>query len=97
MIWGGIFCTIVYAYNSANHRTPLWQDLQNIGKHITGPWILLGDFNTVLHQDERINYAGPVGADTRELQTLYSDLFLTDLHYGGNQLTWWGKLEYTAR
>lgn len=45
-------CTAIYAYNAPMQREPLWDRLRNF--EIQLPWILLGDYNIVLCQEEHI-------------------------------------------
>lgn len=85
--------TYIYAYNNAGQREELWDALETMGASITSPWILLGDWNTVLNQEERINDAGPVGSDTRELQRIMSTLSLTNILYNGSYYTWCNNQE----
>ncbi|XP_020218744.1 uncharacterized protein LOC109801977 [Cajanus cajan] len=57
------FCTIVYASPHPQDRIMLWRELTQISKHIDGPWNLVGDFNVVLHQHERMG--GALNANLR--------------------------------
>lgn len=61
------------------------------------PWILLGDYNTVLYQEEHLQGGQQMGVDTRELQNLFSDLHIMDLHYTGNYMTWCNKRDGNSR
>lgn len=61
------FCSAIYAYNFDTQRCSLWEQLRSL--NVQGSWILLGDFNTVLIQEERIQGGDVVESDTRELQT----------------------------
>lgn len=47
-------CAFIYAFNGANERKGLWEDLIDISKSIQGAWIIAGDFNYPLHYDDRI-------------------------------------------
>lgn len=76
-------CTCIYAFNNAGPREEMLTALEGIGATITSPWILLGDWNTVLTQ-----YRGSfLYLDTREIQRFFSILSLTGLHYNGNFFT----------
>ncbi|KAL2922978.1 Trigger factor [Bienertia sinuspersici] len=48
------YCTMVYAYNSAQERQKLWKDLKRYKAESQGAWILMRDLNCVLNYDERI-------------------------------------------
>lgn len=87
--------SVVYAYNSAAQRESWWNRLRSFDIQL--PWILLGDFNTVLVQEVYLQGGEQVGVDTRELQSLTSDLHIADLHYTGNMMTWCNRREGNAR
>lgn len=36
-------------------RKPLWHDLSFLANSITMPWCVIGDFNVVLYDGDRIN------------------------------------------
>ena len=48
------FITFVYEKNLEDQRIPLWESMKLISQNLDGPWSLLGDFNLVLHQGDRI-------------------------------------------
>lgn len=45
-------CSFVYAFNTLSERTDLWNSLISWGINHDDPWILLGEFNSVLSIDE---------------------------------------------
>lgn len=44
----------MYAFNTKEERKSLWNYLNQIGRGCVEPWLLLGEFNPVLHQDHKI-------------------------------------------
>lgn len=42
------YVTIVYAKNNIQERVEMWEELKLIGASIQEPWLLSGDFNSVL-------------------------------------------------
>ncbi|XP_073033909.1 uncharacterized protein [Primulina eburnea] len=49
-----VFCaSFVYAFNTIVQRRVLWEELQSISDTCSLPWILMGDFNNVLSQEEK--------------------------------------------
>lgn len=46
------YCTMVYGANDAKDREMLWSKLGS--NTISTPWIVCGDFNNVLHTNERV-------------------------------------------
>ncbi|KAI9105191.1 hypothetical protein K1719_022720 [Acacia pycnantha] len=45
--------TAVYGSPQKQYRRYIWQDLASLAKNISSPWILVGDFNAILHHNER--------------------------------------------
>lgn len=80
--------TVVYAYNTAIGRVPLWTDLQSIRATINEPLIILGDFNTTLFLDERVKCGEIDNQSTTELRTVVDALNVKDLKYSGMKLNW---------
>ncbi|XP_062093556.1 uncharacterized protein LOC133799568 [Humulus lupulus] len=82
------FCTFVYAFNEEERRMVLWQHIRNLRTKET--WVLLGDFNATIYQDERIG---------ERVRSLYSEAFsdfliecdLLDILYTGYFFTWNNK------
>jgi len=48
------YITFVYGRNHEDQRTSLWDTLMNISQVMDEPWCIVGDFNSVIHQEERI-------------------------------------------
>ena len=49
--------SFIYGLHSIVARRPLWNNLKDFGLRCSMPWILLGDFNSILSAEERINGA----------------------------------------
>lgn len=45
---------MVYGFNEQAARRKLWEDINQIGVKMDGPWAVMGDFNCVLSKEERI-------------------------------------------
>ncbi|KAI9097872.1 hypothetical protein K1719_025643 [Acacia pycnantha] len=45
--------TAVYGSPQKQYRRYLWQDLASLAENISSPWMLAGDFNAILHHNER--------------------------------------------
>ena len=59
------FVTFVYGHNHEADRKTLWDALISISNTMDDPWCILGDFNSVLHQGERM---GGTTATEREMR-----------------------------
>ena len=46
--------SFIYGKNLEEQRTPLWESIKTLSQSMDGPWSLLGDFNSVLYQGDRI-------------------------------------------
>ena len=82
--------TLVYAYNDEEGRALLWRDLAEIATGITDPWTVIGDFNDVFSQEERMGrrIARKISGKFRKC---VEDCQLEDLKYTGNFFTWNNK------
>lgn len=47
--------TVVYGYNTIEQRKQLWDNLTKIEQGISKPWLLGGDFNSVLQLQNRLH------------------------------------------
>ncbi|XP_011016272.1 PREDICTED: uncharacterized protein LOC105119785, partial [Populus euphratica] len=91
-----IYATFVYGFNTLLARRTLWSDLRNWNPN--SPWIILGDFNSVLSQDDKHNGEAVSTYETADFRQCCSDLGLIDLNYSGCHYTWsngkvWTKLD----
>lgn len=48
------YLTIVYAFNTREERRGLWEYLEGQNIVVGIPWMVLGDFNSVLNIEDRI-------------------------------------------
>ncbi|XP_070019439.1 uncharacterized protein [Nicotiana sylvestris] len=83
--------TYVYGYNTTAGRKPLWDQLRNIKGSINGPWILLGDFNTILSSDDRVNGVPVHPVETVDFQNCITDLGMGQVNRKGCQFSWCNK------
>ncbi|KAH0685970.1 hypothetical protein KY284_016523 [Solanum tuberosum] len=91
-----VLLTIVYARNEQSQREVLWKELQGMGANIQCPWILSGDFNNVLANEERIGL--PVTqAEIVGFKEMVNTLQLTALRTKGCFFTWCNKQQATSR
>ncbi|XP_062085454.1 uncharacterized protein LOC133791548 [Humulus lupulus] len=88
------YCTFVYAFNEEVKRAVPWDDLRRLRSK--SPWVLLGDFNATVNNEERIG---------ERVRTLHSEAFreclldcdLEDVHFNGFYFTWSNKQDQPDR
>ncbi|XP_074314953.1 uncharacterized protein LOC141651130 [Silene latifolia] len=84
------FHTIVYAFNGITERESLWLNLIRLASTIQGPWSVGGDFNCVLHANERLR--GSVSmAESVPFQDCLDRCQLVDIKASGAFFTWNNK------
>ncbi|XP_019253761.1 PREDICTED: uncharacterized protein LOC109232443 [Nicotiana attenuata] len=88
--------TVVYASNEVNKRQQLWEKLVNLGRTIQESWLLSGDFNNVLHTDDRIG-APVTHNEIKGFQDALITLQLTQVKSLGWFYTWCNKQQPEKR
>ncbi|XP_043697429.1 uncharacterized protein LOC122648258, partial [Telopea speciosissima] len=82
------FCTVVYALNSVVARKELWEDVGAISSAIINPWAVLGDFNVIRSNSEKIG-GYPVRIEAMDdFNSFIDGAGLLDLKWKGEALTW---------
>ncbi|KAH0650590.1 hypothetical protein KY285_030680 [Solanum tuberosum] len=70
-------------------RVNLWEELYQLHNSSTLPWIISGDFNVVLNENEKIGGVPVQPADTEDFVNCIGSCDLTEVSYRGNPFTWW--------
>ncbi|KAJ6377603.1 hypothetical protein OIU76_026557 [Salix suchowensis] len=88
--------SFVYGLHTIVARRTLWDSLRDWC--IPGPWMVLGDFNSLLSQDDKLNGSAVSMYETADLNKCCLDLGLYDLSYTGCHFSWsngsvWSKLD----
>ncbi|KAH7838833.1 hypothetical protein Vadar_031730 [Vaccinium darrowii] len=83
--------TFVHAPNSAHDRKSLWQELLSVARMETIDWLIGGDFNAILHPDEKVGGAPRQAWELADFQNFIQDSNLVDLGYVGYPFTWNNK------
>jgi len=88
--------SFVYGYNTISGRRTLWDGLKSWAS--TGPWLVLGDFNSTLSQDDKYNGEPVSSYEVSDFRACCSELELSDLNYTGCHYTWsngtvWTKID----
>ncbi|KAJ6353313.1 hypothetical protein OIU76_002349 [Salix suchowensis] len=88
--------TFVYGLHTIVARRALWDSLRDWCP--LSPWMILGDFNSFLSQDDKLNGSAVSMYETADLNKCCLDLGLYDLSYTGCHFSWsngsvWSKLD----
>ncbi|XP_052287360.1 uncharacterized protein LOC127898893 [Citrus sinensis] len=80
--------TAIYASPNPSIRRHLWNELAKIALTVQGPWLLGGDFNTILYNSEKKG-GSPMGAGVcRLFQSWFHSHGMHDLPFHGPRFTW---------
>lgn len=82
------YVSLVHATNTSTGRDALWECLLHIQSQMNDPWVVLGDFNVVLNDEEKMVEQGPVIGIANELQGFLDRVELGDLKFYGLKYTW---------
>ncbi|XP_056698287.1 uncharacterized protein [Spinacia oleracea] len=86
------FFTAVYGLHSVGHRQALWDELNHLSTSSSAsPWLVAGDFNSILYSGDRINGNAVSNAETRDFNQCISDCDLNELHSTGWFFSWSSK------
>ena len=75
---------LIYAFNQLDRRKELWNKIEDIGRNLNGPWIVIGDFNNVLAYQDRIGGNHVVEDEFRDLKNMMSNMGLFEADMKGN-------------
>ncbi|XP_020253772.1 uncharacterized protein LOC109830821 [Asparagus officinalis] len=97
---GRINCIIssIYGLNHQESRKILWTDLlQMHQKAGNTPWLLCGDFNTMINADEKIGGIALTDADTHDFNSFIDNSNFQHLNTLGCFFTWSNKQDQNSR
>lgn len=92
------FVSFVYGLHTTVSHRPLWDNIMQFGLDCSLPWLIMGDFNNVLHFDEKINGVDVTTYEIKDFVNCCLNVGLTDLRSIGCFYTWnnnsvWTKLD----
>ncbi|XP_074277561.1 uncharacterized protein LOC141601195 [Silene latifolia] len=90
------YCTIVYAFNGVGERKPLWDKIRHFSDQIQIPWLVCGDFNTVLKPAERLG-GNSTEEEMTDFQACVDYCDIQDSLATGSFFTWNNKQEPLTR
>nr|XP_016471965.1 PREDICTED: uncharacterized protein LOC107794026 [Nicotiana tabacum] len=83
--------TFVYAKCSSLDRLELWDNLYYLAADMELPWVIGGDFNVVLHEDEKIGGLLVYPPEVEDFSFFVNSCGLFDTDYKGSPFTWWNR------
>ncbi|XP_074291904.1 uncharacterized protein LOC141618721 [Silene latifolia] len=90
------YVTFVYAFNDTQERKSLWSNLCKIKKNIQGPWVICGDFNTVLQPSERLGGSSTM-EEMDDFKACVDECEVMDCPASGSLYTWCNKHEQATK
>ncbi|KAL9233090.1 hypothetical protein vseg_008128 [Gypsophila vaccaria] len=89
------YYTVIYAFNNAQDRLPLWHQLRRLAAMISGPWAIGGDFNCILYANEKVGGNLPLGVE--QFRSCLTDCGMLDAPSVGAFYTWNNRQQATDR
>ncbi|XP_070021780.1 uncharacterized protein [Nicotiana sylvestris] len=83
----------VYALNTREERKDLWDKLVSHSRRCTRPWMVLGDFNTILKTEDIIGRNPVTWAEVKDFHNCVVECGLLELPAQGNRYYWNDKHE----
>lgn len=79
----------MYGLPYLNLKKKFWVDLHSVGTLYSGPWLLIGDFNTILSQNEKRD-GRSLGSTSKasHFKQFIQNHGLIDLGFENNPFTW---------
>ncbi|XP_019225767.1 PREDICTED: uncharacterized protein LOC109207324 [Nicotiana attenuata] len=89
------YITFVYGLHTTQQRIPLWRSLRNI--QYNGPWLIIGDFSSVLNVDDRVNGVPVNQAEMIDFQNCLEDIGVGQITKRGSRFSWSNKRDAEIR
>lgn len=89
--------SICYGRNEVKYKEPLWDSLNYISNGINLPWIVLGDFNAIRWESEKMGGTKLCPKAMESFNNCIDYCGLTDLLLAGYQFTWSNSSEGAKR
>lgn len=80
---------MVYAKCSERERLFLWEDLYQISVNMTSPWIVGGDFNIIMNDEEKLRGLPVLPQETEDFAFCINSHELEKVRFKGSPYTWW--------
>ncbi|KAH0714422.1 hypothetical protein KY284_007327 [Solanum tuberosum] len=86
--------SVVYARCNALERLELWEELDSIIDRDRWPWIIGGDFNVILNEEEKLGGLPFTQHEAIDFASFICMCALSEVQTIGSKFTWWnGQIE----
>ncbi|XP_059288842.1 uncharacterized protein LOC132042262 [Lycium ferocissimum] len=83
-----IYLSVVYAKSRSRAREQLWDHMRAFASTISNPWMVCGDFNSILGPEEKLGGTAYKLSKSLNFIECLTDCGLVDMGYSGNAFTW---------
>ncbi|XP_060170760.1 uncharacterized protein LOC132601709 [Lycium barbarum] len=80
--------SVVYGKHTIADRCEMWSELGDISSSQHGPWLIMGDFNSILNAEDRMNGSEVLEAEVRDFKQFLTNNSLAELQSFGRDYTW---------
>ncbi|KAG5599847.1 hypothetical protein H5410_031217 [Solanum commersonii] len=89
-----LLITAVYARCNTLERLELWEQLEELTQGNLLPWVIGGDFNVILNEEEKLGGLDFTQHEAIDFASCISNCALSELKTTGSKFTWWnGRIE----
>nr|XP_016472175.1 PREDICTED: uncharacterized protein LOC107794213 [Nicotiana tabacum] len=90
-----IHFSAIYGLHTVPTRTDLWRKLKEIDELMIHPWLIMGDFNSVLDVEDRVQGSEIQEYETRDFRRFIEECGITELQTSGRLFTWTNNHVYS--
>ncbi|XP_060177887.1 uncharacterized protein LOC132607827 [Lycium barbarum] len=84
-----LMTTMIYAKCESLERISLWHNLYNLADQMEVPWLVGGDFNVIMHEDEKIGGLPVYPDEYEDFAFCVNSSELFEVSFKGILFTWW--------
>ncbi|XP_059315805.1 uncharacterized protein LOC132066520 [Lycium ferocissimum] len=79
----------IFAKCSEVERLQLWDNIYSLANGMSLPWMIGGDFNVVLNEEEKIGGIPVLAQDIEDFAFCFNSCELEKIQFKGSPFTWW--------